>query len=162
MAGARPSSPRRAPSVRQVTTTGRAPGCAPEVAETGEGALNALTQALARLLAPEVRVNAVLPGLIDTGWFTEGGVRQETWEKLKDGYRRTAALERFCTPDDVARAITWLALDATLNTGELMIVDGGFLLGAREVYQEPRRIPHRARRRVKHRHGLQGSRPAPA
>ena len=96
-----------------------------------KGALNALTQALARLLAPEVRVNAVLPGLIDTGWFTGGGVREDTWEKLKDGYRRASALERFCAPEDVARAITYLALDAPLNTGELMVVDGGFLLGPR-------------------------------
>lgn len=96
-----------------------------------KGALNALTQALARLLAPEIRVNAVLPGLIDSGWFTDGGVKQETWEKLKDGYRRASALERFCAPEDVARSIVYLATDATHNTGELMIVDGGFLLGPR-------------------------------
>ncbi len=96
-----------------------------------KGALNAITQALGRLLGPEIRVNAVLPGLIDTGWFTDGGVRPETWEKLKDGYNRGSALGKFSTPEDVAQSIVWLALDATMNTGELLNVDGGFLLGAR-------------------------------
>src|SRR6187455_3582820 len=56
-----------------------------------KGALNAITLHLARTLAPEVRVNAVCPGLITSRWFVDG-IGQEGFEKLKATVEKTAPL----------------------------------------------------------------------
>lgn len=95
---------------------------------TSKAALNALTMALARNLAPEIRVNAVLPGLIDTEWLKRG-LGAEAYERVRDNWADQSALQTYCTADDVAGAIVWLALDAPLVTGQLLTIDGGFLLG---------------------------------
>lgn len=95
---------------------------------TSKAALNALTVALARNLAPEIRVNAVLPGLIDTEWLKRG-LGQEAYTKVRDNWSEQSALQKYCAAEDVAGAIVWLALDAPLVTGQLLTIDGGFLLG---------------------------------
>jgi 3-oxoacyl-[acyl-carrier protein] reductase len=95
---------------------------------TSKAALNTLTLALARNLAPDIRVNAVLPGLIETRWL-KLGLGEETYERVRDGFADAAALGKTCKAEDVAQAIVWLALDAPLMTGQLITVDGGFLLG---------------------------------
>ena len=56
-----------------------------------KGAMNSMTLHLARTLAPEVRVNAVCPGMITTRWFVDG-VGQENFEKLKTHYEQTTPL----------------------------------------------------------------------
>lgn len=93
-----------------------------------KGALNALTLTLARLLAPEIRVNAVLPGLIDTRWLP-AGLGEETYAAVKTNFANTAALGDVCTADDIADAVVFLALDAAKMTGQLVNVDAGFMLG---------------------------------
>lgn len=93
-----------------------------------KGALNALTLHLARALAPEVRVNAVCPGLITSRWFREG-LGEEGYEKVKAGYEQRAPLARACAPEDVAEAIVWLTDGARTVTGELMLLDSGVHLG---------------------------------
>ena len=95
---------------------------------TSKAALNTLTLALARNLAPEIRVNAVLPGLIETRWL-KVGLGDEAYQRVRDGWADAAALGKTCTADDVAQTILWLAADAALVTGQLLTVDGGFLLG---------------------------------
>ncbi|MFK7965330.1 MAG: SDR family NAD(P)-dependent oxidoreductase, partial [Burkholderiaceae bacterium] len=50
-----------------------------------KGAINSMTLHFARALAPDIRVNAVCPGLITTRWFVDG-VGQDAYEKLKAGY----------------------------------------------------------------------------
>lgn len=95
---------------------------------TSKAALNALTMALARNLAPEIRVNAVLPGLIDTEWLKRG-LGAEAYERVRDNWAEQSALQTYCTAADVAGAIVWLALDSPLVTGQLLTIDGGFLLG---------------------------------
>jgi 3-oxoacyl-[acyl-carrier protein] reductase len=95
---------------------------------TSKAALNTLTLALARNLAPEIRVNAVLPGLIETRWL-KVGLGDEAYQRVRDGWADAAALGKTCTADDVAQTIVWLAADAALVTGQLLTVDGGFLLG---------------------------------
>ena len=94
-----------------------------------KGALNAMTLNLARSLAPEVRVNAVCPGLIDTRWFVRG-MGQENYDKVKANFEKTAPLGRPCSPEDVAQAIIWLIEGARTTTGELMRLDSGMHLGA--------------------------------
>jgi 3-oxoacyl-[acyl-carrier protein] reductase len=94
-----------------------------------KGALNTLTLGLARALAPKVRVNAVLPGLIEGRWMRDGLGDDASYERVKSGYAATSLLERVCTPEDIAGAIAWLLDPACLMTGQLMVVDAGFLLG---------------------------------
>jgi 3-oxoacyl-[acyl-carrier protein] reductase len=93
-----------------------------------KGALNAMTLALARALAPEIRVNAVCPGLIDTRWHS-ARFSPEDYETFKAGYENTVPLGKSASPDDVADVALWLLEGAALVTGETILVDGGFHLG---------------------------------
>lgn len=99
---------------------------APYVAS--KGAVNSLTLYLARALAPEIRVNAVCPGLITSRWFSDG-MGQQAYEKLKANYEKNSALARACTPEDVAEAVVWLIEGARTITGELILLDSGMHLG---------------------------------
>ena len=94
-----------------------------------KGALNTLTLGLARALAPKVRVNAVLPGLIEGRWMREGLGDEAAYRRVKDGYAATSLLGRVSTSEDIAQAIVWLLDPGCLMTGQLMVVDAGFLLG---------------------------------
>ena len=75
-----------------------------------------MTRALAHALAPEVRVNAVAPGVV----LLPDGFNEEQAEHL----RRTTPLQRIGTPEDVAAAVVYL-LTAEFVTGEIIRVDGG-------------------------------------
>lgn len=97
-----------------------------------KGAVNAMTLYLARALAPEIRVNAVCPGLITSRWFVDG-IGQAGYEKLKANYEKTAPLGRASTPDDVAEAVVWLVDGARTVTGELVLLDSGMHLGGKAV-----------------------------
>lgn len=94
-----------------------------------KGALNAMTLHLARALAPDVRVNAVCPGLVTTRWFPRG-VGEEAYRRLKASYEAGAPLGTACSPEDVAEAVVWLADGARAVTGELLLLDSGTHLGA--------------------------------
>jgi 3-oxoacyl-[acyl-carrier protein] reductase len=89
-----------------------------------KGAVNTLTFSLARVLAPEVRVNAVLPGFVDTPWMTKG-YGEERYAKLAAGYRAAAPLRSTCSPEDIAETIVWLIEGAGMVTGETIFVDAG-------------------------------------
>jgi pteridine reductase len=75
-----------------------------------------LTRSLARVLAPEVRVNAIAPGtvLLPDDWSDADSER----------LRRTTPLGRHGSPDDVVGAMLYL-LSADYVTGETIVVDGG-------------------------------------
>jgi NAD(P)-dependent dehydrogenase (short-subunit alcohol dehydrogenase family) len=89
-----------------------------------KGALNSLTLALARSQAPDIRVNAVCPGIIDTRWM-RNAVGIENYPALERRVSESTPLGRVATPDDVASAVVWLAEGADFVTGELLTVDGG-------------------------------------
>ena len=91
-----------------------------------KGALNTLTVSLARVMGSEVRVNAVLPGFIETGWLKAG--MGAAYETNLNRYKATAALGEVLTPEDVADAILYL-LGASKVTGQLLRVDGGRAVG---------------------------------
>jgi len=93
-----------------------------------KGALNAMTLALARSLAPEIRVNAVCPGLIETRWHLSR-FSKEDYAKFKSGYEKTVPLAKAATPEDVAEVAVWLIEGADLVTGESILVDAGLHLG---------------------------------
>ena len=92
-----------------------------------KGALNALTLALARTCGPEIRVNAVCPGVIDTRWMRQT-LGPDAYEALAARFSSTAPLGRVATPEDVAGAVVWLVEGADFITGELLPVDGGIRL----------------------------------
>jgi len=94
-----------------------------------KGALNALTLTLARVLGPEIRVNAVSPGVIDSRWLKEG-VGEAAFAAVRDRYADAAVLGRVAQPEDVADPVVWLLEGADYITGEVLMVDGGVRLGA--------------------------------
>lgn len=85
-----------------------------------KGAVNTLTKSLARALAPEIRVNAVCPGPVDTRWLR----KMMTEQQMKD-CTASYPLQRAAQPEDIADAIIYLATGTTLTTGQCLVVDGG-------------------------------------
>ena len=82
-----------------------------------KAALNHTTRLLAKALGPQVRVNAVAPGLVETPWT-------EDWEDLHQLVEAMAPLRRVATPDDVAEVVLGL-IRSTYVTGEVVVIDGG-------------------------------------
>lgn len=93
-----------------------------------KAALNALTLALARTLAPAIRVNAVLPGMIEGRWMQQG-LGDAAYERVKAQFADTSLLGRVAAPEHIAAAVCWLLDPACLMTGQLMVVDSGSMLG---------------------------------
>ncbi len=85
-----------------------------------KGALNTMTKSLARALAPEIRVNAVCPGPIDTRWLQSWMTREQIDAMVAD-----YPIPRAAEPEDIADTIYFLARGTTLTTGQLLTVDGG-------------------------------------
>ncbi len=83
-----------------------------------KAALNCMTQSLARAFGPDVRVNAVAPGPINTRWLA--GREAHVAKFLEQ-----CPLGRAADPDDIAEAVIYLATGTTLTTGQVLVVDGG-------------------------------------
>ena len=81
-----------------------------------------LTRALAKDMAPEVRVNGVSPGAI---LWPEGGMSEETKALILG----QVPLERAGDPSDVAGCVLYLVRDADYVTGQIIAVDGGRSIG---------------------------------
>ncbi len=81
-----------------------------------------LTRNLARALAPDVRVNAIAPGLVLSAWTAP-------WpEARKRATADAALLKRNCTPEDIADAVLFFIAGAAMVTGQVLVVDGGRVL----------------------------------
>ena len=89
-----------------------------------KGALNTLTLSLARALAPEVRVNAVCPGFVDTRWMA-GKLGETEMADFRARAAEIAPLKLLVTADQVAEAVCWFALGGRAVTGQLLVIDGG-------------------------------------
>ncbi|GLQ07700.1 SDR family NAD(P)-dependent oxidoreductase [Sneathiella chinensis] len=92
-----------------------------------KGALNSMTKALARIMGPQVTVNAVCPGMIETRWLREGWGDQD-YERNKAGLLKTVPMAKVAQPEDVADAVLWFVEGTALVTGETVIIDGGMHL----------------------------------
>lgn len=94
-----------------------------------KGALNTMTLSLARALAPSIRVNAVCPGYIASGWFTKyqgDAVEAQTAENVA----KSVPLKVASQPEDIAETILFFAGPESRHvTGEFIIVDAGMHLG---------------------------------
>ncbi|WP_189815091.1 SDR family oxidoreductase [Streptomyces olivaceoviridis] len=91
----------------------------------GKAAVRSMTRSLARELLPrKIRVNAVSPGPIDTG-ILEKSMPKEAAEATKAQTAADIPMLRLGNPAEVARAVAFLAFDATYTTGAELAVDGG-------------------------------------
>ena len=82
--------------------------------------LNHLTLLLAKVLGPQIRVNAVAPGLIDTPWTA-------SWDAIRKAVQAHAPLRRSGVPADVAEAVLGV-IQSDFITGQVLTVDGGLAL----------------------------------
>ncbi|MCA1710279.1 MAG: SDR family oxidoreductase [Actinobacteria bacterium] len=82
-----------------------------------KAAFNHQTVLLAKVLGPDVRVNAVAPGLVDTPWTAD-------WDDIRGLVQAMAPLRRSATPGDVAEVVMGL-VRSTYVTGQVVVVDGG-------------------------------------
>jgi ketoreductase RED2 len=85
-----------------------------------KAALNHMTVLLAKVVGPEVRINAVAPGLIDTPWTAD-------WEFVRSVVEQAAPLKRIGQPGDVAEVVLALA-QSSYVTGQVVAIDGGLTL----------------------------------
>jgi NAD(P)-dependent dehydrogenase (short-subunit alcohol dehydrogenase family) len=85
-----------------------------------KAALNHVTRLLALSLAPDIRVNAVAPGLVNTPLTADWTEAQQLW-------RERAPMRRAADPEDIAQAVAMLAASDYL-TGEILVMDGGLNL----------------------------------
>ncbi len=85
-----------------------------------------LSKCLAKTLGPEIAVNVIAPGFIaETRW----NVGRPNLDKTIAGATQSAPLKRVGTPEDIAAAALFLATRGDFVTGDVMVVDGGRLVG---------------------------------
>lgn len=89
-----------------------------------KAALINMTVALARVLGPEIRVNAVAPGFIETRWL-RNGLGERVYELAKEAETKRAPLKAVTTPETVSQVILALIESADLVTGQCITIDGG-------------------------------------
>jgi len=93
-----------------------------------KAALNSLTLTLARALAPRIRVNAVLPGMIEGNWMSNG-LGDDVYQQVRQQYIDNSALGCISQPEQIASAVCWLLEKNSVITGQNIVVDAGFMLG---------------------------------
>ncbi|MFT7209820.1 MAG: 3-oxoacyl-[acyl-carrier protein] reductase [Granulosicoccus sp.] len=83
--------------------------------------LIALTKEHARAFGPDIRVNAIAPGIVDSKWECQFDIPSDTIAKLP--------MRRKGQPEDYAEAIVYLLAGAAYITGQVIVVDGGLMTG---------------------------------
>jgi 3-oxoacyl-[acyl-carrier protein] reductase len=106
-------------SIVNITSVAGLAGSGSSIAyAASKGALNTLTKSLAVAFAPDVRVNAVAPGPVQTRWLADH-------QDMVAQAMKATPLKRPATPDDIADATLFLACGTSLMTGQVIVVDGG-------------------------------------
>lgn len=77
-----------------------------------------ITKSLARAFAPQIRVNAIAPGVVDTRWIAG-------WKEFRKKNLESTPMKRIAQPKDIAEVALFLAADAGFVTGQTIVVDGG-------------------------------------
>jgi len=93
-----------------------------------KAALNMMTQSLALVLGPEIRINAVAPGAIQTRWL-QGGMTPEQYQTFLLNAAAMVPLQTVPTAEQIAEALVWFLEGASVVTGEVLMVDAGLHCG---------------------------------
>ena len=111
--------------VNITSVAGRMGGGSSIIYGGSKAALTVMTKSLARAFAPNIRINAVAPGMVDTGFGD--------WPRADvEGAKDRGHINRLVTVEDVAKMVLFLVTDGNALTGEELVVDGGILtLGIR-------------------------------
>jgi len=99
--------------------------------------ISLLTETWARIGAPEVRVNEIMLGIIET----RHGEKTRGWGLLTNAQKEAiidhTLVNRTGTIDDVVKAVCFLIKDAPFMTGSVLRIDGGYVLGGEKVFPLP-------------------------
>ncbi len=110
--------------VNVASIVGLRPGPQPLSYAASKAAVVSLTKTLSRVLAPEVRVNAVAPGWIAGDWMER--TLGDNYDRLMGRRAQHTPLGRNVTLEDVAESVFALATSHPFVTGEVMVIDGGY------------------------------------
>jgi 3-oxoacyl-[acyl-carrier protein] reductase len=93
-----------------------------------KAALNMMTQSLSLVLGPEIRINAIAPGAIQTRWL-QGGMTPAQYEAFLVAAAKMVPLQVVPTAEQIAEALVWFLEGASVVTGEVLMVDAGLHCG---------------------------------
>lgn len=110
--------------VNLASIVGPRPGAQPIPYAASKAAVVNMTRTFSRILAPEVRVNAVAPGWIEGEWMER--TLGEHYERLMERRAKATPMGRVATFADVAEVIVNLIEHNKFVTGETIVIDGGF------------------------------------
>jgi 3-oxoacyl-[acyl-carrier protein] reductase len=110
--------------VNVASIVGLRPGPQPLAYAASKAAVVSLTRTLSRVLAPEVRVNAVAPGWIAGEWMQR--TLGDDYERLMERRASWTPMRRNVTVEDVAETIFSLITSNPFVTGETIVIDGGY------------------------------------
>src|SRR6516164_9511574 len=110
--------------VNVASIVGLRPGPQPLAYAASKAAVVSLTRTLSRVLAPEVRVNAVAPGWIAGEWMQR--TLGDDYDRLMDRRATWTPMKRNVTVEDVAETIFSLVVSHPFVTGETVVIDGGY------------------------------------
>ena len=110
--------------VNVASIVGLRPGPQPLAYTASKAAVVSLTRTLSRVLAPEVRVNAVAPGWIAGEWMQR--TLGDDYGRLMDRRAAWTPMKRNVTVEDVAETIFSLVVSHPFVTGETVVIDGGY------------------------------------
>src|SRR6185437_7426190 len=110
--------------VNVASIVGLRPGPQPLAYAASKAAVVSLTRTLSRVLAPEVRVNAVAPGWIAGEWMQR--TLGDNYERLMERRATWTPMKRNVTVDDVAETVFSLITSNPFVTGETIVIDGGY------------------------------------
>ena len=94
-----------------------------------------MAKSLAHILGPEIRINTVVPGMIQTRWL-QGGLGDDAYEAMLESTAASLPLKEVATAEDIAESLIFFLIGAgsRLVTGETLIVDSGIHLGTLPPY----------------------------
>jgi 3-oxoacyl-[acyl-carrier protein] reductase len=110
--------------VNLASIAGLRPGAQVIPYAASKAAIVNMTVSFARVLAPEVRVNAVAPGWMEGRWMK--AALGDQYERLMERRAERTPLRRVATPEDVAQSIVSLIKDNDFVTGQTVVIDGGY------------------------------------
>ena len=110
--------------VNVASIVGLRPGPQPLAYAASKAAVVSLTRTLSRVLAPEVRVNAVAPGWIAGEWMQR--TLGDNYDRLMERRATWTPMQRNVTGEDVAETIFSLITSNPFVTGETIVIDGGY------------------------------------